>query len=152
MEEELMTPTVQEEIKQLNAAIEKKIGNKRPASEVKKEFNNLHPEIPEDIFLPDQEDEEDKAVKKDATVPEADDYMHESYDKYLTAEVLLPNGGELVRAKKVRARKWDHDGTPIGRSHSNPILDSHLYEVEFPDGSTDAFTANVIAESHILTD
>jgi hypothetical protein len=51
-----------------------------------------------------------------------------------------------VRAK-VTTRKQDADGNPIGKSHSNPILDSRLYEVEFPDGSTDLFTANTIAES-----
>jgi hypothetical protein len=99
-DKELLTPTVQEEIKQLDAAMDEKIGNKRPASEVfEKEFDKLHPEIPEDIFLPDQEDEEDESVKNDATVLEADDYTHESYNKYLRAEVLLPNSGELVRAK-----------------------------------------------------
>jgi hypothetical protein len=28
-----------------------------------------------------------------------------------------------------------------------PILDSREYEVEFPDGATDVFTANIIAEN-----
>jgi hypothetical protein len=117
-DEELMTLTIQEEIKQLDAAIEKKIGSIRPALEVKKEFNKSHLKVPEDIFLLEQVDEEDEAVKGDATVPEAVDCTHESYDKYLMVEVHLPNGGELVRAK-VKACKWDHNGTPIRKSHSN---------------------------------
>jgi hypothetical protein len=143
-EEELRKATVQEEMKLLDTAIEAKIGNKRPASEVEKEFDKLHPEIPEDIFLGDQEDEESE--ENDASIREADDFTPESYDKYLTAEVMLPNGGELVRAK-VTSRKRDVDGNPVGKSHSNPLLDSRLYDVEFPDGSTDSFTANTIAES-----
>jgi hypothetical protein len=120
-DEELRTPDVQEEIKQLDLAIDEKIGNKRPASEVEKEFDKLHPEIPEDIFLPDREEEGD--INNDASIPEADNYISESDDKYLTAEVLLPNGGELVRAK-VKSRKRDADGLPVGKSNNNPILDS----------------------------
>jgi hypothetical protein len=52
--------------------------------ELDKEFDKLHPKIPEDIFLPDQEDEEDETVKEDPTLPEADDYTHKSCNKYLT--------------------------------------------------------------------
>jgi hypothetical protein len=64
----------------------------------------------------------------------------------LVAEVLLPHGGELVRAK-VMGRKHASDGTPVGVAHSNPILDTREYEVSFPDGSTDCYAANMIAES-----
>jgi hypothetical protein len=46
-----------------------------------------------------------------ALVPEADEWMLETFDKYLTAEVLLPHGGELVWAK-VTGRKRVADGTP----------------------------------------
>ena len=31
--------------------------------------------------------------------------------------------------------------------NANPLLDSREYEVEFPDGSIEAFTANLIAEN-----
>jgi hypothetical protein len=46
-------------------------------------------------------------------------------------------------------KRWnrDEDGNPIGVRHSNPILDTREYEVEFPDCSIDTFTANIIAES-----
>jgi hypothetical protein len=64
----------------------------------------------------------------------------------LAAEVLLPHGGELVRAK-VTGRKRASDGTPVGVAHSDPILDNYDYEVSFPNGSTDCYAANLIAES-----
>ena len=35
----------------------------------------------------------------------------------------------------------------IGRSNSNPLLDTREYEVEMPDGSVETYTANVIAEN-----
>jgi hypothetical protein len=129
MEEELRTLMVQEEIKQSDASIEAKIGNKRPASEDEKEFDKLHPEIPEDIFLADQEDKEQD--DKDATLPEADDFTPELYNNYLMAKVLLPNGGKLVRAK-VKSGKRDADGNPVGKSHSNLILESRPSDIEFP--------------------
>jgi hypothetical protein len=34
-----------------------------------------------------------------------------------------------------------------GRANANPMLDSRTYEIEFPDGSSDEYTANVIAEN-----
>ena len=44
-------------------------------------------------------------------------------------------------------QKWDHDGQPNGKRHANPLLDTRLYEVEFPDGTTKAVSANLIAEN-----
>jgi hypothetical protein len=77
---------------------------------------------------------------------EADEWTPETFDKYLAVEVLLPHGGELVRAK-VTSRKRASDGTPVGVTHWNLILDTREYEVSFPDGSTDCYAANMIAES-----
>ena len=37
-------------------------------------------------------------------------------------------------------------GDPIGRAHSNPLFDTREYVVEFTDGSTENYFANVIAE------
>ena len=79
-------------------------------------------------------------------MPEADAYTPEAYDEYLTAEVLLPNMGEMMKAKVI-GRKRDADGNPIGVWNANPILDTREYQVEFPDGATDVFTANTIAKS-----
>jgi hypothetical protein len=69
----------------------------------------------------------------------------EAYDQYISAEVQLPCGGIEVLGKVI-ARKHDRDGNPIRRAHSNPILDTRMYEVIFPDGDTAEYTANVIAE------
>ena len=69
----------------------------------------------------------------DTSSPEegTDDHTPESYDEYLTAQVLLPQGGEAKKATVV-GRKRDQDGRPIGKRHANPLLDTRLYEVEFP--------------------
>jgi hypothetical protein len=60
--------------------------------------------------------------------------------------VLLPRGGEFLKAT-VKSRKRDIDGNPIGLCNTNPLLDSRQHEVEFPDGSSEAYTANLIVEN-----
>jgi hypothetical protein len=47
----------------------------------------------------------------------------------------------------MKRRKRDADKNPARRRHDNPLLDTREYEVEFQDGATDMFTANIIAES-----
>ena len=80
-------------------------------------------------------------MEPEASKADADDFMPEAYDQYLTASLNLPHGGEQVKAT-VKGRKRDADERPIRRQHPNPLLDTHLYEVEFPDGWTEAITEN----------
>jgi hypothetical protein len=142
-DDELSSLVVQGRIAELDMAIKAKIGDTLKDAEIDEELLEMMPEIPDDIFLPDQTDEPADA---DAVMPEADDYTPEAFDEYLMAEVLLPNMGTIAKAK-VTGRKRDVDGNPIGKRHSNPMLDTREYEVEFPDGATDVFTANIIAEN-----
>jgi len=79
-------------------------------------------------------------------MPEADDLDHDAFDKYISAEVILPRNEDMVMGKVIR-RKRDADGNLIGRSNINPVLDSSVYEVEFPDGEVEAYATNVIAEN-----
>jgi hypothetical protein len=67
-------------------------------------------------------------------------------DTYLNIELSLPRGGGEVEFARVTKRLRDKDGLPIGTANDNPILDTQLYEVEFPDGHKAALVANVIAE------
>ena len=46
----------------------------------------------------------------------------------------------------VVARSRDAKGNVMGRSHTNPILDTRMYQVEFAGGEVTELTANVIAE------
>ena len=64
----------------------------------------------------------------------------------MNAEKLLPRGDKMARGQVVH-RKHNANGNPIGRSNYNPILDMHLYEVEFPGGEMTELAPNIIAES-----
>jgi hypothetical protein len=46
----------------------------------------------------------------------------------------------------VTARKRDIHGNPLGLANKNPILDTRIYEVTFPDGHSAEYSANTIAE------
>jgi hypothetical protein len=59
---------------------------------------------------------------------------------------MLPPGNNNESARVAKRVKND-DGNPVGIHHNNPILDGREYEVEFPDWSTETYTANVIAEN-----
>ena len=143
-EEERCSADMKIQLASLDQKIREKIGDTLKDNEVDSELVADLPDLPDDIF--DDEDEVTEPMEPDASKDEADDYTPESYDHYLTAEVLLPHGGEAKKAT-VTSRKRDTDGKPIGKRHPNPLLDTRLYEVEFPDGSTKEITANLIAEN-----
>ncbi len=69
-------------------------------------------------------------------------------DPYVGMEMAISRGaeGEMVHAT-VRKRVRDADGIPVGVSHTNPLLDSRKYEVEYVDGHVEELTANLIAEN-----
>ena len=48
---------------------------------------------------------------------------------------------------KVKKRKRDASGNPIGEKKSNPIFYSRIYELEFPDVHIEEFAVNVLAEN-----
>ena len=66
--------------------------------------------------------------------------------KCVNAETLLMTGNKMARGQVV-CQKHDANSNPIGRSKQNPILDTHLYEVEFPGREMTELAANIIAES-----
>ena len=67
-------------------------------------------------------------------------------DLLINAEVLLPQGEDLKPAK-VKGRSKDIHGDIIGTFDDNPLLNSILYDVEFPDGAVKQYAANTIAEN-----
>jgi hypothetical protein len=66
--------------------------------------------------------------------------------------LALPEGltvpiGDYIHYGKVVRRKREMDGTVRGRANANSMLDTRIYEIEFPDGRSDEDTVNVIAEN-----
>ena len=55
--------------------------------------------------------------------------------------------GDIIKKGKVAGRLIGPDGTTIGQHDENPILNSVICDVEFPDGQVKEHAANVIAEN-----
>jgi hypothetical protein len=99
-----------------------------------------------DEDTPEYESYEDEDSGDSPRMPEADDHDIDAFDNYLSGEVILPTGDDMLRGT-VKSRKRDTNGNLIGKANQNPILDTRVYHVEFPDGHTEAYSANVIAEN-----
>ena len=69
-----------------------------------------------------------------------------AYDKLIQAELILPQGDKLKMARVV-GRAVGPDGLTTGTFSDIPILNSIVYDVEFPDGEFKEYSANVIAEN-----
>lgn len=99
-------------------------------------------------FDPEFQEEFDKVVPI-KMLPEADSeftpYIYD--DTFLNMELALPRNGGEFEFERVTNRLWDKDGLPIGTANDKPILDTRVYEVEFPDGHKTAFAANAIVEN-----
>ncbi len=76
------------------------------------------------------------------TFPDLDEeVIPEVGDEYVHASIMLPCRSQMM-CGMVQACKQDLDGNPIGHHLDNPILDTHLYDVGFPDGEVILLTAN----------
>ena len=71
-----------------------------------------------------------------------------AYDLLIHSEVVLPHRDKLRNAK-ILCRLLDPTGWSVGTYHKNPILNTLLYDVEFPDREVKEYSANVIAEKLI---
>ena len=128
-------------IKALNVAINETIGDQLGDANVEAGLAGALPANGDKC-----DDDDDEFFEEEAVRPEQDEYTPEAFDGYLTASVLLPRGGEVLRAQVV-SRKRDSNGNPIGRANANPILDTRIYEVKFEDGAREFYSENLIAEN-----
>jgi len=132
--DELKSREVMDHLKAYDLAIETKLGQRGV------------PPMPNEFLTDEDDDTPYDPVEPEAEMPEADAYDAQMYDQYISAEVMVPKGDILVSARVI-GRKTDRDGNPIGVGQLNPLLDTRVYEVQFPDGHTEEFAANTIAEN-----
>ncbi len=133
-------PNVKKDMEAFDRTIELKLGG------IIKDENFRDDATPD--YIPYSDDDQDPAMRDPPKLPpERDEVDVSTYDPYIRAEVLLLYQGRQLTAK-VKNRKRNAMGALIGHSNANPILDTRLYEVELPDGSSEAtYSANVIAEN-----
>ena len=70
----------------------------------------------------------------------------EQYDLYANVKVFIDhNDTQLCGVVKGQKREWD--GTLQIKANINPILDTRVYDVSFPDGNEKEYAFNVVYES-----
>ena len=107
---------------------------------------------------PDQADDDaDEPMDEDPVgqIPDTEDIVDSTgkvldqqpaYDHWINAEILLQKDEQLQLAKVKRRAVGDH-GKTMGQYSENPMLNSIIYEVEFPDGDLKEYGANILAEN-----
>jgi hypothetical protein len=140
-QDEIQSPTERKERDKFDIAIGKKFGPAMSKNDFQDDPYNEYFVTPAYEFYDDDEVSPSK-------MPDIDDIKEEhdvdTYDQYVGAHVRFPIGDEIQSGKVVR-RKRELDGTVRGRSNANSMLDTRNNEIEWPDGCSDEYTANVIA-------
>ena len=67
-------------------------------------------------------------------------------DSLLNNQVYLPQGESMKVAKVARRILYEY-GKLVGTYSENPMLNTLMYEAEFPYGATKPYAANMIAEN-----
>ena len=93
--------------------------------------------------------EEFQRVIDNEEVPEADAEFTPNVldDTYMNMEVGVPRDDDGPTFARVTKRLRDANRLPIGVANDNPILDTRMYEVEYPDGYKALLSANVISQN-----
>ena len=146
---DLNVTTVQDQMKTFTASLHEEIGDHNKAivkGEIISEDN-----IYFDAFFDTTEDDEitwpwEKELDELPLCDETESSLEE-LDQYIGANVVLPGRDGVEVLAQIAGRKRDHNGKSIGTENSNPILDTRVYHVEFPDGHLEEYSTNKIAEA-----
>ena len=137
-DDEMQDPDLKKDRDAFDEEIRKRLGRPLTQEDLK--------EIDVDAPTPEYELYEDDFEGTTEKVQDIDEVTPEDQDNYVGAQVNLSFGG-TIRSGKVKRRATDAEGKVSGLANPNPILDTRLYEVEFPDGDVAEYSANVIAEN-----
>ena len=85
----------------------------------------------------------------DLNVRKIDTRYQNELDNLIGAQVSLPDKDGLPSLAIVRKTKLNFKGEPVGSFDPSLMLDSRIYELEFPDGRIEECTVNLILENMI---
>ena len=101
----------------------------------------------EEPFLEDEEFKTSKISVADYVDANAKPILvHSLTDILVSAEVILPHGEEQLMAKVLR-KSVDENVQVIVTHNENPLLNTLVYNVKFPDGDVKKYAANLIAKN-----
>jgi len=87
------------------------------------------------------------AELEDIPLAEQDDKTLNQLEEYIGANVVFPGKEGVEILCTIKGIKQDSNGVPIGVKNQNPILDTRVFHVQFPDGHVEEYATNLIAKS-----
>jgi hypothetical protein len=75
------------------------------------------------------------------------------YGKMISDKILLPHGGDMQLGKVIGRTLGDH-GSTMGCYDDDPVFNSMIYDVDFPDGTINEFAkggASGVGIPHLRT-
>ena len=148
-DDEIITERIKSMCDKFMQSIESKIGNQKQPI-----FDEMKPtQIYHDVLQTDASEDDialpygDEII--DAIPTEINEKYLDSLDNYIGTNVVIPGTSEGIEPviAVIKGRKRDHNGNPIGISNPNPILDTRIYQLEFPDGRVEEYGMNLIVEN-----
>lgn len=98
------------------------------------------PNTPEYLLYVDED-------QKDGAFPNLDKAVTpKAGDKCIHASAMLPCGRGTAHGN-AKACKHDNDGNTTGNQSDSPILDTHPYDIEFPDGESTSLSAYAVLKA-----
>ena len=110
--------------------------------------NELNYYYPTNQYQVDYKNRDLQSKDLDEGQPEADSV--DDYDQLVGATFLLDPvkcPGNIATNATMICQKMDGQGRPIGKAHSNPLLDTREYIIKLKDGTFDSYFANMTAEN-----
>jgi hypothetical protein len=138
--DDLNMSLIRNRINEFDQCIDVKIGNNVPSINLPKQANRCY-------IFDEEEDECTEPYQKEFDKEDDDKISNTNYDKLLSAEVSLHTDEHQIKLGRVTGYKRDNEGKLVGQYHSNPLMNTRLYEVTFSDGSVHDYKANKIAEA-----
>ena len=109
--------------------------------------------LEKDKYVIDLDDGDDGVVfpweseLEDVPLYDESDKTQEDLNEYIGANVFMPGDDGVEVLCSIRGRKRDANGKLIGTRDDNHILDTRIFQVEYPDGHLEEYTTNKIAEA-----
>ena len=106
---------------------------------------------PDNDLLDPYEDDDEPACAMPKFFDPVDDTnqlidQNTAYDLLIHSEIYLTQRGRLQSAK-VLCRSLDPSGRYVGTYHKNPIINTLVYDVKFPEEEMKEYSANIISEN-----
>ena len=145
----MQTPELQRQMEKFTSNLQSKVRNDKipifdpgkPDEIYCKPFGDIV--LEEEVALPYG----DELV--DVKAENIDEPYMEELDSLIGSQVNLPDKSGIPLLVTVKKRKRDSQGHLVGRADDNPILDSRIYELEYPDGRVEEYLVNTILENMV---